>query len=283
MNVINQLLENEKFSPTERVIVDYILDHRDEISHLTIHELALKTASSNPVIIRLCKKLGLEGFRDFKVTFTRDLEKYRQSKTRVDVNYPFSIHENAMEVANNLAMLTKTTVESCYQNLDHYEMNRIAKVLNEANHIYLFAKGDSYIRSLSFKNKMLKIGKQVIDASSLGEDAYYCSNSTSKDCAMFISYSGGTNNYAYYMHLLKRNQTPIIALSANPSSLLVKEANYTLTFPDLEDPIDSIATFYSQIAIDYLLNVVYSLVYSLNYQKNKQIKNGKVKQTHTKK
>ena len=48
MNVINQLLENEKFSPTERVIVDYILDHRDEISHLTIHELALKTASSNP-------------------------------------------------------------------------------------------------------------------------------------------------------------------------------------------------------------------------------------------
>ena len=49
------------------------------------------------------------------------------------MNYPFSIHENAMEVANNLAMLTKTSVESCYQNLDHYEMNRIAKVLNEAS------------------------------------------------------------------------------------------------------------------------------------------------------
>lgn len=273
MNLISQLLNNDSiFSPTESVIVKYILEHPDDIGNLTIVELAKLTNTSNPAIIRLCKKLDVDGFRNFKTKFMSDLEKFRRQKTDINVNYPFKMYENALEVANNIALLTKTTIDACYQEMNLNTLNQVSQLISDSNTIYVFSVGDSNIRTLSFKNKLLKIGKNIIDTSSRGEEAAYSSFSTSKDCAIFITYSGSNVKYQYYARLLKQNNTPIITITAKADTKLAKLSNHVITFPDLENPIDNIATFYSQTAIEYILNTIYSLVYSLQYHKNRQKK-----------
>lgn len=261
MNIINKMDNKNDFSYSEQVIIDYILENKDEISKLTIHELALRTHTSNPAIIRLCKKLGVDGFRDFKIIFSRDLEKFRKERTNVDVNYPFKKDESISEVANNISIVTKSAVDLCYENLNEEEIKAVGKLLNQAKNIYLFAIGDSYVRALSFKNKMIKLKKIVLDGTDASLDAIYASCSDEKDCALFITYSSLNRDFLYLQHILKMNQTPIVTITSNKDSKLALDSDYLLTFPDLENPLDSIATFYSQIAIDYLLNILYSVVY----------------------
>lgn len=261
MNIINKMDNKNDFSYSEQAIIDYILENKDEISKLTIHELALRTHTSNPAIIRLCKKLGVDGFRDFKIVFSRDLEKFRKERTNVDVNYPFKKDESISEVANNISIVTKSAVDLCYENLNEDVIKTVGKILVQAKNIYLFAIGDSYVRALSFKNKLIKLKKIVLDGTSANLSAIYASCCDEKDCAIFISYSSMNKEFLYTQHILKMNHTPIVTVTANKDSELAKNSDYLLTFPDLENPFDSISTFYSQIAIEYLLNILYSVVY----------------------
>ncbi len=261
MNIINKMDNKNEFSYSEQVIIDYILENKDEISKLTIHELALRTHTSNPAIIRLCKKLGVDGFRDFKIIFSRDLEKFRKERTNVDVNYPFKKDESISEVANNISIVTKSAVDLCYENLNEEVIKTVGKLLVKSKNIYLFAIGDSYVRALSFKNKLVKLKKIVLDGTSANLSAIYASCCDEKDCAIFISYSSMNKEFLYMQHILKMNHTPIVTVTANKDSELAKNSDYLLTFPDLENPFDSISTFYSQIAIEYLLNILYSVVY----------------------
>ena len=261
MNIINKMDNKNEFSYSEQVIIDYILENKDEISKLTIHELALRTHTSNPAIIRLCKKLGVDGFRDFKIIFSRDLEKFRKERTNVDVNYPFKKDESISEVANNISIVTKSAVDLCYENLNEEVIKTVGKLLVKSKNIYLFAIGDSYVRALSFKNKLVKLKKIVLDGTSANLSAIYASCCDENDCAIFISYSSMNKEFLYMQHILKMNHTLIVTVTANKDSELAKNSDYLLTFPDLENPFDSISTFYSQIAIEYLLNILYSVVY----------------------
>lgn len=272
MNLISRLLTDTHFSPVESILVEYILAHRDEISQLSISELAKRTHTSNAAIIRLCHKLDLDGFRSFKIRFLTDLEKYRQTKPFIDINYPFAMHENALEVCQDLAQLTRHTIEACYQELQNDTLQKACQLLTQARQIYLFAVGDSAIRALSFKNKLLKIGLQAVDANQLGEGIVYASYATQQDCALFITYSSQGTSYLETARVLSKQQTPIVLITARPQTALALLADVVLTFPDLEDPQDSIATFYSQIAIDYILNVLYSLIYACDYQHHQQQK-----------
>ncbi|MNO03521.1 hypothetical protein D3C81_2242510 [compost metagenome] len=56
------------------------------------------------------------------------------------------------------------------------------------------------------------------------------------------------------------------------NSMLAKKSNYVITiFP--EEHNHNIARFYSQLAIEYILNIIYSGVFARNYRKNHQHKN----------
>lgn len=280
MNLINQLLTSNAFSPTEKIVVKYILENTDVIPYLTITELSDLTNTSHPVIIRMCKKLGFDGFKNFKVKFSSDLEKYRQSKTQVDVNYPFQMDENILEISNNIAILTKTTIDTCYKELNTHTLHKVSNLINNCDNVYLFSTGDSHIRAQSFKYKLIKIGKKTIDASSNDEDISFATFSKPKDCAIFISYSGMIANHLYCARILKANKTTIITITAKTYTQLAKLSDYVISFPDLENSVDSIGTFYSQIALEYILNVLYSLIYSLHYQKNKEVKKISSKLNH---
>ena len=53
----------EAISPTEREIADYLLQHPEDVIDLSIHELAKRTFSSPSTIIRMCHRIGFEGFK----------------------------------------------------------------------------------------------------------------------------------------------------------------------------------------------------------------------------
>ena len=67
MRLLRKMQEPERFSPAEQNMINYILSHKREMAELSIRELAEKTYSSPAGIFRLCQKLGLKGYNEFKL------------------------------------------------------------------------------------------------------------------------------------------------------------------------------------------------------------------------
>ncbi|MCI6087005.1 MurR/RpiR family transcriptional regulator [Selenomonas sp.] len=75
MRLLKAMHESERFSSTEQTIVDYILAHPAEIAELTTRELAEKTFASPAAVFRLCQKLGLKGYNEFKLKFISEVNR----------------------------------------------------------------------------------------------------------------------------------------------------------------------------------------------------------------
>ena len=88
MSIMTQLEFALDFTHAEVEIAHYILNHGEDVLNLSIKELAKRTYTSPATIVRLCRKLGLEGYNDFKIKYSAELQ-YTLTKTkRIDVNFP---------------------------------------------------------------------------------------------------------------------------------------------------------------------------------------------------
>lgn len=269
--LLEKLGRADGFSAAEQEIARCVLERREEVLKMTIGQLASAAYSSNPTIVRLCRKLGVSGFREFKIVLASELER-TAGREYVDANVPFRVQESAEEIAARIAELTQSTVRGAQELMDGRVLDAAASMLDQARHVYLFATGDSMIRALSFQGKLLKINRPVQIANLMQEQGYSAYHASAEDCAIFITYHGRQAGYEEYAATMRRNGTGLIAITAHAEGGLAGLCDHVLPLPIQEDPTGKIATFSSQIAVEYALNVLYSCVFNLHYEQNFEMK-----------
>jgi DNA-binding MurR/RpiR family transcriptional regulator len=70
----------EKASSAEKLIVRFILEHPKEASSYSIHQLAGAAFSSSSTIVRLCKKTGFSGYKEFQKALIAEMTIREQSE-----------------------------------------------------------------------------------------------------------------------------------------------------------------------------------------------------------
>lgn len=84
------------FTHAEVEIAHYILNHGEDVLNLSIKELAKRTYTSPATIVRLCRKLGLEGYNDFKISIQQNynihLLKLKESMLTFPLVQKITIH-----------------------------------------------------------------------------------------------------------------------------------------------------------------------------------------------
>lgn len=63
----------EALSKAERRVAQWILDHPREAARATLAQLAAEVGTSEPTVIRFCRRVGLRGFRDLTLRLTETL------------------------------------------------------------------------------------------------------------------------------------------------------------------------------------------------------------------
>ena len=62
-----------KFAAQEQRVADFVKSRMHDISTMTIAELANAASVSKPTVVRFCRTLGCEGFREFKLRWAQNL------------------------------------------------------------------------------------------------------------------------------------------------------------------------------------------------------------------
>ena len=109
-------------------------------------------------------------------------------------------------------------------------------------------------------NKLIKINIYAILATEYHEELFTSKNVTSDDCAIFVTYRGQKDLFLKCMQEVKKSGAKIILITANRDSVLTRLSNNQIILPNKEHD-DRIATFYSQLAFNYILTVIYALLH----------------------
>ncbi|WP_427814861.1 MurR/RpiR family transcriptional regulator (plasmid) [Enterococcus sp. 22-H-5-01] len=270
MLLIDKLKIQADLTTTEKRIAEYILNHLATIPAINVDELAKKTYTSHSSVIRLAKKMGYEGFRDFRVAISAIAHSNLYREEQVDANFPFLPQDSTQEIAKKMADLAVDTVKKTYAQLDHDILAASADLLAKAERIFLFAQGDSQIRGRSFQNKLVKINKFLIVADEYSDEDWNAVNLTQKDCALFITYRARVPQYERILkHFLNEN-VPSVLLTGNARSNLISLARQAIVFTQAEMDFIKVSTFSSQVAFEYVLDTLFSLIYAKNFNGNIQ-------------
>lgn len=73
-DVISELrMHDGKFAAREQKVADFVKANLDTVSGMTIAKVAGAAGVSTPTVIRFCRKLGCDGFREFKLRLAQNL------------------------------------------------------------------------------------------------------------------------------------------------------------------------------------------------------------------
>ena len=264
MTLIEKMQTMEGFTSSEKTVVTYLLEQPHLVQNMSIRDLAAAAFTSNTTIIRICKKLGYDGFKDFKIAFLMEIELNKLIHKSIDFSQPFYQDESTTQIIHSMSSLYKETIDTISTLLNVKEIDHITDDLIKAKRIFVFAIGDSRLTAQSFVNKLMKINIYAILATENYQEVATAYNMTREDIALFVSYNGLVRNYITVGEFLYQRQIKMILLTGNEDSQLVKWATYPIVIPDRES-IYKIGTFYSQISFDFILNIFYSKLYSYNY------------------
>lgn len=252
--------KTSSLTKSEQEVLAFLNEHTEDLSSFTIKEVANATYTSNATIIRVCQKLGYQGFKEYKIAALKKTEARKYVKQSVDFTVPISKDENTADVILNMSNLYKESIDIVNASLKPSDIQTAVEMIFHAKKLFVYGIGDTGITCTEFINKLIKLNYYAILATSKYDEFYYSQGATENDVALIVSYSGNVEVIEKCIPVLKKNRCKIITISAHSECIIAKYADIFIQIPDKEND-DKIATFYSQLAFSYIFSLFYSMLH----------------------
>lgn len=261
--MLTKLIKQTDFTPNEEILNEYVLKNIENVIYMTIYELSQETYTSVSTIVRYCKKFDVAGFKEFKIELTKSLtelgrdteENFRGLSDDLDVE-----DNSFMNIAHNVAKVNAQTIEETFHFFDEAKLYQSIDLILKAKNIYAIGVSDPYLRLQHFQIKLLKLGIRVQMISLQPEQFYLAHFSEENDLAILVSHGGQTAEILNDARLFHKNKTPILSITSNTTGYLAEISTVLLPIPKVKADSKPQTLFASQIAIEYVLNVLYSLI-----------------------
>lgn len=272
MLIIEKLHMKDNMSESEESIADFILSLGKDIKKYSTRNIAESTYTSPATIVRLCKKLDFKGFDDFKEQFLKEIDYLDHQYGKIDVNFPFTPQDNMMKTANKISQLYEDTIKDSMQLLHHDDLQKALKLMKYCQSIHIFSFGTVLNLAESFRERMLKIGKNVIISNNMNYQLYEANCIPKGDIAILISYSGETEKIIQVAKTCLEKKIPMIVISSFGENTLSKMATCKLAMSTKESLFQNLGDFSTHLSVHLILDVLYSTYFLMDYDKNYEIK-----------
>ena len=272
MAVLARLAAGIGFTETESRLASFILSHADEVTGMSIDVLAKESFTSSATVVRLCKKVGTQGYRDMLVQLATDLEHDRMSQNMVDANAPFLEGEGVPAIIGNVAALYRRAVDECSQVISNSAVYGAARTLSKADRFFYLAMGESAYITDCFACELAKIGILGVSIERRGDWSTVASLIGPSDVVLVVTYSGYLlQDASMHATQLQRYGCKTILVTANADAAAQTSGfDHRIVIAGSERHLEGVSSFYSQTAIRYALDCLYGAVFSFSYRQSEQ-------------
>ena len=258
----------DSMTPLESEIASYILNNRDEVMKLKIQELADILFISKSAIHRFVKKIGFNGFNDLKVSIAKEDADLLENNSYINVNYPFQAKDNPRQIAFKLLELYEKAIKDTFEYVDLDQIKAVSQLIDSADVVDIYTHAHNSNIAENFQDKMLTIGKSVNCPSSFYNQRLTVLASDKKHVAIILSYSGKATFILPIVKKLYEKGVKVIQIGKAGSNYYSQYVTYHLSISDSENNRDRMSQFSSHIAMQYIMDVLYSCIYNERRKKN---------------
>ena len=267
MDIRRRLREARGLTPTETQLASAVLAMGERIQTTSIKELAAASATSIATVHRLCKKLGLEGFKELKVELARATAR-REDVEGVDFDFPFDEGWGPERVCGGLKSLYAGAIDETLEVLDLAELGRAADLLREASVVDLYTQSHNLYPAQMFTDRLLSAGRAATCHASQERQVRSALTSDGTHVAVAITYSGVNDVLAQVLPLLAARSTPVVLIGAPMARDRNPGLDVYLMVGDSESTLHRITQFASHISVQFVLDALYSCVVAGDYERS---------------
>ncbi len=225
MGVILKMIKSKNdMSSSECSVLEYLLKYKHETIRYNIGEIARKSSSSAASVVRMCKKLGYRGYKDFKIDFITDLE----SENDYELSNEDTILADNEDYLDIVVRKNIKVLEETLELVSKDDINDAVKTITNADNILVFGKGASYIVAQDLEMKFLRINKPIRSIEDSHNLLVAITYLKTKDVIILISHSGETEEIIKACLAAKEMNIKIISIVKYGTSTLSKASDIVL-------------------------------------------------------
>lgn len=253
----------QRATETERNIVQFWMKHTEKAVRLNIRELATETFTSPSSIIRLCQKLGYEGYKEVKAALiyeiaVREKEKHREVEDLTK--------EDTLEsIIEKIALRNIASLKSTAQNLNPKRIKECVDLMEKAQSIRLFGMGTSLLAAKDFNLKLTRMNKLCLSHDDWHAQLLLARNISPNEVAVLFSYSGMTREMIECAKIIKESGAKLITVCGFEHSTIAKLADYNIEVVTNEHIYRS-GAMSSRIAQLNVVDVLFNALLNRNYE-----------------
>ena len=263
MSILIKLRENKDFTANEEDIAKYIIKNFRNIRELDTNIIAAKTYTSNASVTRMCKKIGFNGFQDFKMKMIEEVVSLENQEINFE-NSDIDKKDSTTIIIEKLNTLSISSLQETKLLQEVSMIDSVVDLITEKEVIDFYGIGASHIVCLDAQYKFMRAGKIVNTFEGSDLQHVQAVNSNLKHLAILISYSGLTKEILDIAEILQEKEIETVSITGYGNNKLVKKCKYNLYVTSREALIRS-AAIYSRISMLNLIDVLYFVYYNKNY------------------
>lgn len=219
-------------TPLEAKVAANILARKDIDDSMPLREVATGSGVSDAMVVKVAKKLGFAGFREFR----QGLVDYYSSDTAA-LHSEIAADDTSGEIVQKVFRTAMQALEETFAILDLAAFDRAADYLHRAQQRDFYGFGGSAQIARDVSHKFLRIGIR----SSVFDDAHMMMMSASllgpEDVAIAFSHSGSTTAVIDAVELARKNGARTIAVTNYPDSPMARLVDVVLCSTAQNNPL----------------------------------------------
>lgn len=253
----------DSLSNAEKKVADYVLCNIENVFNKPIAQLAQEAGVSKVAWVRFCKDIGYEGLKDLKKALFAQM---REKSDEIMAD-PFS---DVRDIADTKSLIegikynSIRAIQDTAEMLDPNSLENAARAILNARSVRIFGVGASGMVGNDLHSKLMRINKNSYFGADHHTQLTYAASMTAQDVAVLISMSGTTSEVLELLSIIKRCNTPSIALTKYSKTPLALNADTVLYISSQEITMRS-GAMSSRLAQLMVIDALFTAVAHMDY------------------
>lgn len=209
----------------EKKIAKIILNNPKEVVDMTVSELAEMSDVSIASVSRFCRKVGLKGFAQLKISLAQELvDTHKSGELSNDISV-----DNIPQSLQNILANKITELKQTVNLIDTDEFREILEGIRDASRVQVIAVGNTIPVAIDASFKFNELGIPTTAGTIWETQLSYSFTLGKGDVLIAISNSGESDKVLEAVKIANNNKAMTIGITNSPHSAIGEEVQYHIT------------------------------------------------------
>jgi RpiR family carbohydrate utilization transcriptional regulator len=247
---------------SEKKVAKCVLADPTSVVQSSITELAEKAGTSEPTVIRFCRKLGLRGYMDLRLNLARHMPSSQYIFENIKPT------DTLATMVGKVLNAHKEAINNTLNTLNLDDLGQAARLLGQARRLEFYGFGGSAVVARDAFHKFFRLGipcaaiddshMQVMSAALLGPE----------DVVVIISHTGSTIDLINSVKIARKAGAKIIGIIGSETAPLLKYCDIPISTHSQEAAV-RLAPMTSRLIQLAIIDILFVAVAMKNFEETK--------------